>query len=40
MEQNKENNYAARWLENRKKGETKPDDDFLTRLAELSRGPQ
>ena len=40
MEQKNDGSYAVRWLENRKKSETEPDDDFLTRLAELSRGPQ
>ena len=40
MEQQKEPNYADSWLEKRKKSKPEPDDDFLTMLNELSRGPQ
>ena len=39
-----ENEAVKRWLENRQKGQSKPDDEFLTMLEELhipaERSPQ
>ena len=42
MEQKKEGSYAIPWLEKRNQStkDTKDDIDFLTMLAELSRGQQ
>ena len=40
MEQKNDGSYADSWLEKRKKSKPEPDDDFLTMLNELSRGPQ
>lgn len=42
MEQKKEGSYAAPWLEKRKQSskELTSDIDYMTMLAELSRGQQ
>ena len=40
MEQKNEIDYAASWLEKRERSKQDPDSDFLTLLAELSRGQQ
>ena len=40
VEQKKETDYTALWLERRERSKQDPDSDFLTLLAELSRGQQ
>ena len=40
MEQKNEVDYTAPWLKKREQSKQDPDNDFLTMLAELSRGQQ